>query len=240
MRFGAPWELVSDRSLHFINKVIETIIEQHQIRHRLTTPYNPKANGLTKRANGIMCTILTKVISAHKSDWDRKLASAVYAYNIAEKSTTGKSPYFLVYGQNPLSVMELELETDRTIEEHPRLEELLDTRLAMIEELDEERKMALERTEIVQQQRKRRFDKKIKHDPVEARDQVLMYDRRHQKFPGKLHVRWLGPFQVTYAFENGSLSLATLDVEELPTRVNGSRVRRYYDLRHFFKDSSWE
>ncbi|CAM6086560.1 unnamed protein product [Calypogeia fissa] len=119
--------------------------------HRLTTPYNLKANGLTERANGIVCTILTKVVSAHKSDWDKKLALAVYAYNIAEKSTTGKSPYFLVYGQNPLSIMELELETDRTIKEHPRLEELLGNRLAMIEELDEEREIALERTERVQQ-----------------------------------------------------------------------------------------
>src|SRR5450759_702690 len=111
MRFGAPWELVSDRGLHFINETIENITYQHQITHRLTTPYNPKANGLTERANGIVCKIVSRMVSAHKSDWDQKLASAVFAYNTAEKFTTGRSPYYLVYGQHPLSIVGLELTT---------------------------------------------------------------------------------------------------------------------------------
>ena len=79
MRFGAPWELVSDRGLHFINSTIEAITKQHQIADCLTTPYNPKANGLKKRANGIVGKILSKVVSAHKTDWDYKLASAIFA-----------------------------------------------------------------------------------------------------------------------------------------------------------------
>ena len=97
--------------MHFINDTIETITYQHQITHRLTTPYNPKANGLTERANGIVCKILSKVVSAHKTDWDQKLASAMYAYNTAEKITTRRSPYYLVYGQHPLSILGLELTT---------------------------------------------------------------------------------------------------------------------------------
>ena len=111
MRFGAPWELVSDRGLHFINETIENITYQHQITHRLTTRYNPQANGLIERANGIVCKIVSRVVSAHKTDWDQKLASAVYAYNTAEKFTTGRSPYYLVYGQHPLSILGLELTT---------------------------------------------------------------------------------------------------------------------------------
>lgn len=37
-----------------------------------------------------------------------------------------------------------------------------------------------------------------------------MYDNRHQKFPGKLHTRWLGPFKVTEVFSNGSLQLGRM------------------------------
>ena len=51
-----------------------------------------------------------------------------------------------------------------------------------------------------------------------------------RKFPGKLHVRWLGPYLVTKVYENGSLEMSTLDGEPLPTRVNGSRVRKYHQL----------
>ena len=124
MRFGAPWELESDRGKHFLNEVIRAIVEQHQMRHRLTTPYNPKANGLTEKANGLVVAILKKIIEVHKTDWDRKLQSAVHAYNTKIKQTTGKSPYYLVYGQDPLAIVEWEIPTDRTIE-NPIIEESL-------------------------------------------------------------------------------------------------------------------
>jgi hypothetical protein len=52
---------------------------KYLIKHRKTTPYNPKANGLTERANGIVGKILNKMVSAYKTDWDRKLPSAVHA-----------------------------------------------------------------------------------------------------------------------------------------------------------------
>ena len=98
MRFGYPLELVSDRGKHFLNDVVFDITSRYSIKHRKTTPYNPKANGLTERANGIVGNILNKMVSAHKTDWDLKLPSAIHAYNTSEKKTTGKSPFFLVFG----------------------------------------------------------------------------------------------------------------------------------------------
>ena len=68
MRFGHPLELVSDRGKHFLNDVIYNITTWYLIKYRKTTPYNPKANGLTKRANGIVSKSLNKMVSAHKTD----------------------------------------------------------------------------------------------------------------------------------------------------------------------------
>ena len=93
MRFRCPLELVSDRGTHFLNEVILNLTARYDIKFRKTTPYNSKANGLTERANGIVGNILTKVVSAHKTDWDKKLHSAIYSYNISHKTTTGRSPY---------------------------------------------------------------------------------------------------------------------------------------------------
>jgi hypothetical protein len=70
MRFGHPLELVSDRGTHFLNDVIMDLTTKYLIKHRKTTLYNPKANGLTERANGIVGKILNKMVSAHKTDWD--------------------------------------------------------------------------------------------------------------------------------------------------------------------------
>jgi hypothetical protein len=140
-------ELVSDRGTHFLNDVIVDLTTKYLIKHRKTTPYNPKANGLTERANGIVGKILNKMVSAHKTDWDRKLPSAVHAYNTTEKSTTGHSPYFLVFGQTAIHGIELEVETFRVLAARngDRTEGIL-PRLISIENLEETRIAALERT----------------------------------------------------------------------------------------------
>ena len=228
MRFGHPLELVSDQGLHFLNDVIADITNKYLIKHRKTMPSNPKANGLTERANGIVGKILNKLVSAHKTDWDRKLPSAVHAYNTTEKVTTGKTPYFLVFGQEAVHGVELQVETFRVMAAR-NAESTFDSlpRLVAIEELEEVREEALKRTLKIQEKRKERYDRKLPLDHgIREGGLVLLYDNRYKDFPGKLHTRWMGPFRVHQVFENGSLQLKTLQGQWLDTRVNGSRVKK--------------
>jgi len=229
MRFGHPLELVSDRGKHFLNDVIHNITSRYSIKHRKTTPYNPKANGFTERANGIVRKILNKMVSAHKTDWDRKVACAVHAHNTSEKRTTGKSPFFLVFGQGGIHGVELEVETLRVMayREGIRTEDL-GYRLMVIQDLEEARTGAVEQTISVQADRKEKFDAKLPSDHgVRKGGLILLYDNRHERFPGKLHTRWMGPYRVTEVFGNGSLQLEDLQGNWLETRVNGSRVKQY-------------
>ena len=162
MCFGQPLELVSDRRKYFLNDVIYNITTRYLIKHRKTTPYNPKANGLTESANGIVGKSLNKMVSAHKTDWDLKLPSAIHAYNTSEKVMTNKSPYFLVFGQTALHRIEMEIETYRIIAARTGNRNLdLTTRLLAIEDLEEARKEALTRTAEVQAKRKEDFDEKL-------------------------------------------------------------------------------
>ena len=162
MRFGHPLELVSDRGKHFLNDVIYNITTRYLIKHQKTTPYNPKANGLTERVNGIVGKSLNKMVSAHKTDWDLKLPSAVHAYNTSEKVTTGKSQYFLVFEQIAWHGIEMEIETYRIIAARTGTRNLdLTTRLLAIEDLEETREEALTRTAEVQAKRKEDFDEKL-------------------------------------------------------------------------------
>ncbi|KAL3677999.1 hypothetical protein R1sor_020955 [Riccia sorocarpa] len=84
-RYGCPLELVSDGGTHFLNQLMTELTNHFQIKHRKTTPYNPKANGLTEKANGLLCRILNKVTVNHAYDWDTKLPAALWAYRSAEK-----------------------------------------------------------------------------------------------------------------------------------------------------------
>ncbi len=88
--------------------------------------------------------------------------------------------------------------------------------------------MALDETEDQQMRRKLKFDARIKVHNIHVGDMVLLHDSRYLKFPGKLRTRWGGPYVVHHIWENGSLQLKTLQGDQLITRVNGSRVKRYY------------
>lgn len=223
--------MVSDRGTHFLNKMIEAMTEYFLIKHRQTTPYNPKANGLTEKANGLLCRILNKITVEHAYDWDQKLPAAIWAYRTAEKITTRRTPYYLTYGMNPILPIEFEVPTYRILcEERLSEEESELFRLEHLLKIEEDREQALEDTRVIQAKRKEKHDKKICKVELKEGDFALLYDNRHIKFPGKLHMRWMGPYKVDKIFDNGSLQLAELDGNLLATRVNGWRVKKYLPL----------
>ena len=229
-RFGAPLEIVSDRGTHFLNEVIEELTNSYLIKHRKTTPYHPKCNGLTERANGIMGKILNKTVNEHKTDWDLKLYSAVYSYNITFKTTTGYSPYYLVFGQHAVVPVEFEVPTLRvTVEERMSEDKSLMERAYRLEELEEARNEASKYLTHRQALTKKYHDKGLKKAVLNDGDLVLLYDSRFAHFPGKLHTRWLGPYIVHKVFPNGSVQVATLEGDVFPVRVHFDRLKKYYN-----------
>ena len=60
-----------------------------------------------------MESILTKVVSSNKKDWAKRLVDATWAYNITWKTTTGFTPYDLVYGKKALLSIKFEYNTLR-------------------------------------------------------------------------------------------------------------------------------
>ena len=55
--------------------------------------------------------ILTKVVSNSRKDWAYRLVEATWAYNTTWKTTTGFTPYELVYGKKDLLSIEFEFNT---------------------------------------------------------------------------------------------------------------------------------
>jgi hypothetical protein len=118
------------------------------------------------------------------------------------------------------------------------IEKSLEARLEFLEVLEEERELAFARMAEAQKERKKRYDRKLRIEDIQAGDSVLPWDSRHEKFPGKLHVSWMRPYKVETLFDNRSLQLTTIGGTWLPTRTNGSRVNKYFDLMQTFRSSS--
>jgi len=93
--------------------------------------------------------------------------------------------------------------------------------------LDEKRLDAIHQTTIIQQQRKRWHDKTIKHKQFQKGNWALLHDSRFENFQGKLHTRWLGPYEIDTVFPNGIVRLLTIDDSRTPLLVNGHWLRLY-------------
>ena len=123
--------MVCDRGIHFINNTIATLTAKYEIKHRKTAPYHPRANGQIEKTNGILCRILTKTIFGAGSDWDTKLFAALLAYRTAYNITTNAKPSQLVYGQEAILLIELEVPSLRITVDH-RLEDVDSIQLHLI------------------------------------------------------------------------------------------------------------
>ena len=93
-RFDCPIEIVSDQDKHFVNEVITSLTHHYAVVHRCSTPYYPQANGLAESTNQTLKGILTKIVNAHRTDWDKKLQSALWAYHTALKPVLAP-PHFV-------------------------------------------------------------------------------------------------------------------------------------------------
>ena len=162
-RFGCPLEIVSDQGTHFINEVIQYLTQRLMIKHRKSTPYYPRSNGLAESTNKTLKGILTKIVQQEPHNWDRKLVSALWAYRTAYKVTTNQTPFRLAYGQEAVVPLEFMVPSLRMAVDHDLdYNEVLRSRLDKLLTLDEHRQRAIWSQQIVQNRRKTWFDKKIK------------------------------------------------------------------------------
>ena len=76
------------------------------------------------------------------------------------------------------------------------LDEAQKQRILQLNELNEIRQDALQRTTLIQEQRNKWHDKYIKKKYFQSGDWALLYDSRFKNFKGKLSTRWLGPYEV--------------------------------------------
>ena len=78
--------------------MMEELSAKLGFRHENSTPYYPQANGEVDAINKVLKTMLRRMVGYHKSSWHHILFSALWAYRTTVKTTTGFTPFQLVYG----------------------------------------------------------------------------------------------------------------------------------------------
>src|SRR6266487_5979456 len=114
-RHSCPKEIISDNGSTFISKMVESLLENHQVKHRLILPYHPQSNRLVERFNQTLCKALAKYVQLLEQDWDKFILSVLFVYRTMQHSTTKYNPFTLVYGRPVITPLDLLLEQHEPI-----------------------------------------------------------------------------------------------------------------------------
>ncbi|RVW61644.1 Retrovirus-related Pol polyprotein from transposon 17.6 [Vitis vinifera] len=254
MRMGYFWLTMETDCCQFVQKCPECQIHGDLIHappselHALTSPwhfqyfvaevcihiirssaYRPQTNGAVEAANKNIKRILRKMVETSR-DWSEKLPFALWAYRTSFRTSTGATPYSLVYGMEAVLPVETEMGSLRVaLEQQISETEWAQARFDQLNLLDERRLRAADHVQAYQRKMARAFKKRVKPRPLQKGDLVLRILRGLIGDPrGKFRPSWSGPYVIRELTPEGAAWLTDLDGNQFSEPTNVDQLKKYY------------
>ena len=118
-------------------------------------------NDAIEAANKNVKKIIVKAIETYK-DWHEKMPFALHAYRTGVRTSTGATPYSLIYGMKAVLPIEVEIPSLRVLREVELEEaEWVQARYEQLNLIEEKRMKAIYHGQLYQKRMMRAHDKKI-------------------------------------------------------------------------------
>jgi hypothetical protein len=101
---GIIEQLISDRGPQFVSQISQHIFKTLGIKSTMSTAYHPQTDGQTERFNQELEQYLRTFCNYRQDDWVKWLPLAQFAHNSQVTTSTGCSPFDLLYGFTPRSL----------------------------------------------------------------------------------------------------------------------------------------
>lgn len=147
----------------------------------VSSPYYAQSNGQVEPINKVIKTMLKRMIGKHKSNWNLMLFPTLWAYRTSTKTTTGFTPFQLVYGLEVILPIECEIPSLKLVVELPPNTFTEEERLLYLSCLDERYCEAIMANESHQKHVKHQYDQKIRPRTFSEDELVLVYDQDHDQ-----------------------------------------------------------
>ena len=188
---GVPRVIYSDRGSQFIASSWQELWRLTGTKLAFSTAYHPQTQGVVERMNAVVSQTIRCIIhdTGNIKDWEKILPTVELAINSLPNQSTGFSPFFLNYGYEPVTPVQLvkgneEIKTE-SIGSFVR-------RITSIWELARDN---LKRSVNLQA---KYYDKKHRSVEFDEGEMVLLSSRnlKMKGIPGKLKKRFVGPFKI--------------------------------------------
>ncbi|RVW77328.1 Pol polyprotein [Vitis vinifera] len=205
------------------------IICRYGVPHELISDRGPQTNGAVEAANKNIKRILRRMVETSR-DWSEKLPFALWAYRTSFRTSTGATPYSLVYGMEAMLPVEIEMGSLRVaLEQQIPEADWAQARFDQLNLLDERRLRAADHVRAYQRKMARAFKKRVKPRPLQIGDLVLKVIRGLIRDPrGKFRPNWSGPYFIRELTPEGAAWLMDLDGNRFSEPTNVDQLKRYY------------
>jgi transposase InsO family protein len=128
-RFGVPTKIAIDNAKAFSSTELSSFCFKYGIVLSHSSNYYPQGNGLVESNNKNLMNILKKIVGDNKRSWDNKIKFSLWADRITKKSSTGKSPFELVYGLDATLPVHLKLPVYQFVQKYGLDEDFQQSRI---------------------------------------------------------------------------------------------------------------
>ena len=104
LRFGLYTKIISDRGPQFASKFTKELGRILQYDLALSTAYHPQTDRETERVNQEIETYLRIFCGNKPTTWAESITHTEFTHNHQPHSVTGKSPFFLMMGYEPIAL----------------------------------------------------------------------------------------------------------------------------------------
>jgi hypothetical protein len=179
-----------------------------------SSPYYAQANGQAKSSNKILIKLIKKKIEDNLSRWHEVLSEALRAHRISRHGATKVTHFKLVYGQEVVLPIEVNLAAYRLAKQNElSVVDYHDSMMDNIDEVTDKRLQDLKEIENDKIRVARAYNKTVKLKSFQVGDLVwktiLPLGIKDHKF-GKWSPSWEGPYTIVKVITRTSYMLKTL------------------------------
>lgn len=188
-----PKTLLTDQGSSFTSQLMKKVCRLLGIEQLFAAVQHPQTDGLTERLNQTLKGMLAKAVQAHPRSWDLCLGPILFALRESPQTSTGFSPFELVYGRTPRGILKvLEGKGSAPVEDEPPDPATYVGQLHQhLETLHQAARANLLQA---QKEQKTRYDQGSRERTLEPGDQVLV---SRQAMAHPTGDPWQGPYVVT-------------------------------------------
>ena len=197
-----------------------------------SSPYYAQANGQAESSNKILVRLIKKKVQDYPRRWHEVLSEALWAHPISRHGATKVTPFELVYGQEAVLPIEVNLAALRFAKQNDL--SAVDYHNLMMDNIDEvadKRIKALKDIEKEKLRVARAYNKRVRIKNFQLGDLVwkviLPIGSKSRKF-GKWSPSWEGPFRVIRIVPGNAYLVETLEGGILPRAINGKYLKKFH------------